>query len=232
MKGAPRTYSTSDSSRVGRCVNIMRYFPSRVGVIAIIPFMLAPGITAAPNNVKTEQSPGTSGAGHFAAGTFSPGAVARAGVGAAVHQANHTPQEWGQGAAGFGRRFASAFGKHIVSHSIHYAVARARHEEFGYHRSGKQGFGPRLKYALFATFITHKTTTGKSTVAAGELSGAFGSGLVSRLWQPASTGSIATGFASGGITLGVDSGVHVLREFWPDIRHPHRHHVAPERRRQ
>jgi hypothetical protein len=41
-----------------------------------------------------------------------------AGAGAAMNQGNDTPHEWGQGAAGFGRRFASALGKHIVHKAI------------------------------------------------------------------------------------------------------------------
>jgi hypothetical protein len=73
--------------------------------------------------------------------------------------------------------------------------------------------------------ITHKTTTGKPTIAKGELSGAVGSGLISRLWQPASTRTVAAGFSSAGITLGVDAAGNVVREFWPEIRHPHSHHT-------
>jgi hypothetical protein len=154
-----------------------------------------------------------------------------AGMGAAVNQANDTPHEWGQGAAGFGRRFASAFGKHIVHKTIQYPISKLLHEELSYHPSGKTGFGPRLKSALLGSVIRHKTTTGKSTLAVGEITGAIGSGLISRLWQPASTASMATGFASGGITLGVDTGMNVVKEFWPEIRHPHQHarnRVAPQ----
>ncbi len=155
--------------------------------------------------------------------TFSPFVVLRAGAGAAIEQARNVPHEWGQGAGGFGKRLGSALGKHLVNNSIHLAVAEMRHEEIGYRPSGKKHFGPRLKYALVSTVVTRKTTTGKKTVATGELAGAFGSGIISRAWQPASTRSIALGFESGGITLGVDAGTHVLHEFWPDIRHPHRH---------
>jgi len=155
--------------------------------------------------------------------TFSPAAAGKAGLGAAVTQGTNTPSEWGQGAAGFGKRLGSAFGKHLVARGIKYPVAKLFHEEFSYQHSTEKGFGPRLKHALVATVITHKTTNGKQTVAKGELAGAFGSGLVSRLWQPASTRTVGLGFVSGGITLGVDAGGNVLREFWPEIRHPHSH---------
>jgi hypothetical protein len=149
--------------------------------------------------------------------------AARAVAGATLNQVNDTPSEWGQGWPGFGKRVASAFGKHLVKTSIQYPVAYFRHEEMGYRPSNKQGFRPRLQYALLSTVITRKTTTGKRTLGAGEISGAFGSGLISRLWQPASVRSVSAGFSSGGITLGVDAGGRVLREFWPEIRHPHSH---------
>src|SRR5579863_10087308 len=80
--------------------------------------------------------------------TFSPAAVGNAGLGASVTQATNTPSEWGQGAAGFGKRMGSAFGKHLVKNGIQYPVGKLFHEEFGYRRSNKTGFGPRLKYAL------------------------------------------------------------------------------------
>ena len=160
---------------------------------------------------------------HLVKTTFGPTAVARAAAGAGINQLNHTPAEWGQGALGFGRRFASSFGFHIVKKGIEYPVAKLRHEEFGYHPSDKDGFKPRMVYALEAVVITHKTTDHSKTVHTAELSGAFGAGLISRLWQPASTGTIASGFSSAGLTLAIDAGTNVLHEFWPEIRHPHSH---------
>lgn len=155
--------------------------------------------------------------------TFSPAAVGRAAMGAGVNQGTNTPSEWGQGAQGFGKRFASSLAKHIVAKGIQYPVSKLFHEELSYRRSDKTGFGPRLKYALIGVVITHKTTDGSRTVAKGELAGAFGSGLISRLWQPASVRTVAAGFSSAGVTLGMDAAANVLKEFWPEIRHPHSH---------
>jgi len=179
---------------------------------------------ATSSNVEPDASADGSQA-HYVKRTIGPKSWAMAGVGAVVNQANDTPHEWGQGAVGFGRRFASALGKHVVHKAIQLPIARLRHEEFSYQRSDKTGFGSRLKYALVSTVITHKTTTGKRTMAVGEVSGALGSGLISRLWQPASVHTLASGFTSGGITLGVDAGMNVVKEFWPEIRHPHQHSV-------
>jgi hypothetical protein len=155
--------------------------------------------------------------------TYGPSAAARSTLGAGVAQAEDTPHEWGQGAAGFGRRFASAFGTHIIKKSIEYPVAKLRHEPFGYRPSTKNGFKSRALYAVTAVVITHKTTDGSRTVHSAEISGDVGAGLLSRLWQPASTRTLATGFGSAGTMLAGDAGYNVLREFWPEIRHPHSH---------
>src|SRR5579864_847292 len=153
--------------------------------------------------------------------TFGPTSVGRAAVGAGINQANHTPAEWKQGGAGFGRRFASSFGKHIVKKTIEFPIAKWRHEPFFYRPSDKTGVKARTMYALTAVFVTHRTTDGKPMVHSAELASAFGSGLISRAWQPASTASVADGFESGGLTLLADAGGNLLHEFWPEIRHPH-----------
>ena len=152
--------------------------------------------------------------------TFGKQAALQTGVSAGVQHLRNSPHEWGQGIGGFGKRVASGFGQHVVKNSIQYPIAAFRHEELGYRPSGKKGFGPRLGYALTSTVITHKTTNGKKTVAAGRISGAVGSGFISRAWQPARLHTVSSGAASAGVMLGVDAGNNVVREFWPEIRHP------------
>ena len=151
-----------------------------------------------------------------------PGAVARSGVAAGLDQGMTNPYEWGGGMAGFGRRFASAFGTHLVRSSIHFGVSKLLHEELSYQRSGETGFGRRLKYALLSTVITRKTTTHKRTPAIGEVSGIFGGAFISRLWHPAAYHTAASGFSSAGIGFAAEAGMNMLHEFWPEIRHPHR----------
>ena len=71
--------------------------------------------------------------------TFGPKSIAGSAAGAGISTARDVPREWGRGGAGFGKRFASGFGEHIVNNSIRYSVASFRHEELGYHPSGKHG---------------------------------------------------------------------------------------------
>jgi hypothetical protein len=147
-------------------------------------------------------------------------AILMTGGRAVAGQVLDTPKGWGRGLSGFGKRVASGFTTHIVMITIEYPIAALRHEDLLYHPSMETGFGPRMKHALLSTVITQKTTTGKNTVASGRIAGAFGSGLISRLWQPAASKTIGLGFASGGICLGADAGFNVVREFWPRHKKP------------
>lgn len=182
--------------------------------VTVTIFLLATGI--APAAEKAQQHPYRS---KYIKDTYNKAALAQVGAGAGIQHIRNAPHEWGGGVAGFGKRLGSAVGEHVVKNTIEFSVASIRHEELGYCRSGKTGFGPRLKYALVSTVVTRKTTTGKRTPAVGRMSGAFGSGLVSRLWQPARLRTVGSGFASGGIMLGADAGIHVAREFCPEKRH-------------
>ena len=173
-----------------------------------------------------EESPGK----RYWKRAFGPTAVGRAAMGAGVTQATDTPSEWGQGMRGFGRRFASSFAKHVVAKGIQYPVSKLFHEELSYRPSGLTGFRPRLKYALLGVVMTHKTTNRQRTVAKGELTGAIGSGFISRLWQPASVRTATAGLSSAGIALGADAAGNVAQEFWPEIRHPHSRRKEARRR--
>jgi hypothetical protein len=155
--------------------------------------------------------------------TLNKEAAVRVGAGAVFQTARNSPHEWGRTVGGFGKRVGSALGEHVLKKTIEFGVASVRHEELGYRPSGKSRFRPRLKYALVSTVMTRKTTTGERTAALGRISGDFGSGLISRVWQPARLRTVGSGFATGGIMLGVDAGTHVVREFWPEIRHPRNH---------
>lgn len=181
-----------------------------IGVLLLGPLLL---------QGRAEES---SAEGQYLHRLFNLESAARSLATAGLDQAVGTPSEWGGGMKGFGRRFGSAFGTHIIRSTIHFGVSRMLHEELGYQRSDKQGFRQRLTYALLATVVTHKTTTGRQTVAVGEISGVVGGGLISRLWYPARFHTVASGFAAAGIGFGAEAGMNVMREFWPEIRHPHR----------
>jgi hypothetical protein len=160
-------------------------------------------------------------------------ALGMAGASATLGQFRNHPHEWGQGAGGFAKRFGSALGTHMVKETIQFGVATWRHEDPHYYRSNLHGTLPRLGYAVKSTFIVPRTDRQGKTLATSRLSGAFGAGLISRVWQPASTAGVGAGIASGGIMLGADVGANVAREFWPQKKRrvASFHHPAVTHRR-
>jgi hypothetical protein len=157
----------------------------------------------------------------------------RAVIGSAAHAAlgtlRNSPHEWGSGAGGFGKRFASHMGQHAVKQTIEFGVGTWHHEDPHYYRSNLHGTLPRMKYAVVNTFLARRTDRPGRTIALGRLSGNMGAGVISRAWQPASAAGLGAGLASGGIGIGAEVGVNMAREFWPR-KHPHSavahgHHV-------
>ena len=153
---------------------------------------------------------------------FSPRGVIFAGISTAIQHARDVPAEWGSGLAGLGRRYASAFGQHLVNASVHFGVAKALHEDLKYYPYETPGFRPRVRHALVSTVWVRKTNREGQAPAVSRFSGALAGGFVSKTWQPARFHTFAGGMSSAGISLAVDAGVNVLREFWPEIRHPRR----------
>lgn len=158
---------------------------------------------------------------------LSPSGYMQPVIGALVRHARNSPEEWERNWGGLGKRLGSATARHAIKNTIKYGVGSLLHEELHFRSSGKTGFGPRLRYALLSTVITRKTTTGNRTLAVGEISGVLGGALISRLWQPLRLKTVGSGFTTAGATLGSDAIYNVVREFWPEIRHPRRGKKLP-----
>ena len=149
--------------------------------------------------------------------TYGPGALASKAASSGLNQWLDSPDEWGQGLKGYGRRYASAVGHSTINNSIRFGIGAALREDPRYFPSERKGFLPRMGHALAATLVT-RTDSGGRTFAVSRFSGAFGSAFISNTWRP--TGEDNTNHALGraGITLALGAGMNVFREFWPDIR--------------
>ena len=185
-----------------------------VGVITVYVFLFGILQASSPADSPKQKS--------FLMHLFGPRGVIFAGISTAIQHARDVPAEWGSGLAGLGRRYASAFGQHMVNATVHFGVAKALHEDLRYYPSETPGFRPRVKHALVSTVYVRKTNREGQTLAISRFSGAIAGGFVSKTWQPARFHTFAGGMSSAGISLAVDAGANVLREFWPEIRHPRR----------
>lgn len=138
----------------------------------------------------------------------------RIGLGAAWDQGRNYPEEWGQGWDAFGVRMASGFGQHLIKEQIQFGVWALDHEDPRHSRSGLQGVWPRTRYAIVHTFIARRDGGGYMP-AYSRFIGDYGAGFISREWYPARFHNVQQGIDAGSISLGLDVGMNVLREFMP-----------------
>ncbi len=152
-----------------------------------------------------------------------PAEFLRVGLSAGFQQLLDTPHEWGQGAEGFGRRYASSYGTTILRHSIAFGLDSALREDPRFFRSGKTNVGERVKSALLQALICHTDSGGRSFAFA-RVGGAFGAEFISNAWRPPSVNEPGDALIRGGATIGVNAGTNVLREFMPEIKKLFRRH--------
>ncbi len=83
----------------------------------------------------------------------SPRGLLLSGAAAGINQWRDHPWEWGQGAAGYGRRYAYRTARHGAKHGIEFGAGELLGEDPRYHRSAERGFWRRTRYAVAHTFI-------------------------------------------------------------------------------
>jgi hypothetical protein len=149
--------------------------------------------------------------------TFGPPAHFGAFTNAGWNQLRTSPDEWGGGSDGFGKRLASAYARRFIKNTVDFGVAGFRGEVMPYSRCLGCGGWARVGHAVKDTFL-RKTDDGGTTLALGRMAGAFGAGFAPNLWYPDSRNSFGDGLRRSGYCIGLDAGKNVLKEFWPDIK--------------
>jgi hypothetical protein len=144
--------------------------------------------------------------------TVGPWSLVSIGIVAGFDQDQKDPPEWGQGASGYGKRYASRLGQYAIEQTTTYGLSEAFRLDSSFERSKRQGFGPRLADALVQN-VTSRTHNGKRIVSAPQLAGFYVGGLVPALtWYP-SRFRYKDGLREGTYSLAAGFVVNVLREF-------------------
>jgi hypothetical protein len=91
---------------------------------------------------------------------FGPYPIVGAAIAGGLNQADNTPPEWKQGAAGYSKRFASDFGIAATTTTTRYALAQAFGEDTLYYRCECKGVFPRLRHAVISTFTARRGDDG------------------------------------------------------------------------
>lgn len=141
-----------------------------------------------------------------------PFSLLSTGISAGINQWRDRPVEWEQGASGYGKRFASDFGRTAIQQTITYGLDTAMGLDTGFKRSNRKGFFPRMTDAL-AENITSRTRTGKRVISFPRISGIYASRIISaETWYPARYG-FKDGLRSGTSFLLAGFGINLIREF-------------------
>jgi len=148
----------------------------------------------------------------FVNDTIGPFAWAGVAASAGFSTITNEPKEWGKTANGFGKRFASTFGKNVIRNTMIYGLDEALKLDSHYYRSTKRGFGSRAGNAIFSTF-TARTSTGKRTVGVPRIVGTYAANIIAaEAWYPSRYGW-KDGVKSGTISLGINSVFNLVKEF-------------------
>ena len=146
--------------------------------------------------------------------TISPLSFVTSAASAGFGQWRDTPKEWREGAEGYGLRFASSYGEHVVRETLAFGASSVLHEDNRYRRSEESDVRPRIRYAVASTFLARRDD-GSRRVSFSRVGPFAGAALISRLWQPKSTHSPRGAAVNFGTSIGIAAAFNVVREFWP-----------------
>jgi hypothetical protein len=148
---------------------------------------------------------------------YSPWSMAGSAAYAGILQRIGTPEEWGQGAGAYGKRFASTVGCSAIHSVLAFGLDSTLHQDPRYFRSRSTGFWHRTAHALRGTILT-RTDSGGETLSTWRLGSAYGAAFLSNQWYPDRLNTVRLGVAQGSLQLGFDFASNLGSEFWPDFK--------------
>jgi hypothetical protein len=149
---------------------------------------------------------------------------------AGVSQAEDSEPGYGQGAAGYGKRFGAAAADGTIENYWTSAILpSALHQDPRFYQLGKGGFWHRAFYAM-SRIVVIRSDSGSSQFNASEV---FGSAIAASIstysYHPHADKTLSNTASVWGSQLAYDTATIVLKEFWPDIRRKLTHkHNGPE----
>lgn len=174
----------------------------------------------------------------FLKSVFDPASIGLVGLQSAISQADNQFPAYGQGSAGYGKRFGAAFADEVdAGFWSNFAYPILLKEDPRYFRLGEGSLKGRVSYGIKQEFICHTDRGGRSFNFSNVL-GAFTSGAISNLYYPGNTlirtipgigtspavpvyqnergTELTVSRASFALGYGIIGGL--FDEFWPDIQ--------------
>jgi Carboxypeptidase regulatory-like domain len=148
-------------------------------------------------------------------GTFDPVAMVGVGFAAGVEQATNSFAGYGQGAEGYGKRFAAKFADGRSSDYLTHAVfPTLLHQDPRYYYQGTGTVKSRLVHAIGSAFFT-RGDDGRTEPNYSYVLGDMCSGALSNLYYPQANRGAHLVFSNAAVGLAGRVGGNILREFLP-----------------
>jgi hypothetical protein len=132
---------------------------------------------------------------------------------AGIEQANNSFAGYGQGAAGYGKRWAAQFGDGRTSDYLsNFVFASLFHEDPRYFYQGTGTMKSRLYHAVSNAWVT-RSDSGKNVPNYAYILGAMGSGALSNTYYPHADRGVTLVFTNALLGFAGRAGGNVLQEF-------------------
>jgi hypothetical protein len=136
-----------------------------------------------------------------------------------LSQAENSEPGYGQGAAGYGKRFGAAIADGTIENFMTQAILPSiLRQDPRYYQLGEGSFWRRTGYAVSRIFVT-RSDAGTTQFNFSEIFGsAISSGISTYSYHPRSDRTVDNTLKVWGTQVGYDTLTLVVKEFWPDIR--------------
>jgi hypothetical protein len=168
----------------------------------------------------------------FARDSFDPVTFVASGFNAGLAQAENQDPTFGQGAAGYGKRFGASFADQASFKFFKdFAYPSMFHEDPRYYRLSHGSGAKRFLHAIEHIFMAHRDNA-NPMFNYSEWLGTTSAVTLSNLYHPGNQRGFGPAAQSVGFSVLSDMGFDTLREFWPEISRkfklPFRAEPAPE----
>jgi len=148
-----------------------------------------------------------------ARGTFDPVAMLGVGIAAGIEQSTNAYAGYGQGAAGYSKRFAAKFADGRSSDFLTHAVFPALlHQDPRYYYQGSGSVKSRIAHAVTSAVLT-RSDSGRTVFNSSYLLGDMCSGALSNLYYPKANRGANLVFTNTAVGLAGRVGTNLMREF-------------------
>jgi hypothetical protein len=136
-----------------------------------------------------------------------------------ISQAENSEPGYGQGAAGYGKRYGAALADGTIESFLTGAILPSLlRQDPRFFQSGKGGFWHRTGYSISRILVT-RTDSGHEQFNFSEIVGSAASASISTYsYHPRTDRNLSNAASVWGSLMAYDTLTIVVKEFWPDIR--------------